>query len=60
MGEIEKIKITQCSNSILWYSKYIGSVFEVVRRESNSVWVREPDCDYHLINWVYLNDCEFI
>ena len=50
MGEIEKIKITQCSNGILWYSKYVGQVFEVVRRESNAVWVKEPDDNYHLIN----------
>lgn len=52
-----KIKITKCSNPILWYSKYIGQEFEVTRIEDKAYWVLEPEWKFRCINWVHSEDC---
>lgn len=53
-----QIKVTQCSNSILWYDKYIGMTFNVLREDEKSYWVLQPDQEWRLINWIYKSDTE--
>lgn len=54
-----KIKVLKCSNFMLWYRKYIGEEFEVVREEKSAWWVREKDHP-NPINWIYKTDSEVI
>ena len=63
--QIKTIKITKCSNSLLWYSKYIGAEFKVVRFEQSkqrklTAWVVEPDPVHRFINWVAEGDYEVV
>lgn len=63
--QIKTIKITKCSNSLLWYSKYIGAEFNVVRFEQSkqrklTAWVVEPDPVNRFINWVAEGDYEIV
>ena len=55
-----KIKITNCSDSLMWYSKHIGDVYTVVRdysTHSNAYLVRNA-CGY--LNIVRPKDCEIV
>lgn len=58
-----KIKILKCSDSRLWYNKYIGETFDVAyrTREYSEVcyWVREG-LEYNCLNFVKQIDCEEI
>lgn len=61
----QTIKIIKCSNSLLWYSKYIGAEFKVVRFEQSkqrklTAWVVEPDPVHRFINWVAEGDYEIV
>lgn len=55
-----KVKITKCSNNILWYSRFVGQEFEVVKQEANSFWVLEPNEQFRLINWISKEDVEIV
>jgi hypothetical protein len=55
-----KIKVTSCPNDLLWYDKYIGQVFEVLREEPTAFWTLEPNEKYRLLNWINKTDCEVI
>ena len=51
------IKITGSINPMLWYSKYIGQEFEVLRFEMSkrmglTAWVLEPHPYLRFINWL--------
>ena len=55
------IKITGSINPMLWYSKYIGQEFEVLRFEMSkrmglTAWVLEPHPYMRFINWVACSD----
>ena len=55
-----KIKITNCSDSLMWYSKHIGEVYSVVRdysTHSNEYLVRDA---YGYLNIVRPKDCEIV
>ena len=55
-----KIKITKCSDSMMWYSKHIGEVYTVVRDYStlsNEYLVRDA---YGYLNIVRPKDCEIV
>lgn len=55
-----KIKITKCSDSMMWYSKHIGEVYTVVRdysTHSNEYLVRDA---YGCLNIVRPKDCEIV
>ena len=59
------IKITKSSNPMLWYSKYIGEEFEVIRFERSkriglTAWVLEPHPYLRFINWVAYGDYEVV
>lgn len=54
-----KIKILLCSDSIFWYNKYTGEIFDIVRESSDRYWVRERD-QYGCLNFVMKTDCEEI
>lgn len=59
------IKITKTSNPMLWYSKYIGEEFEVLRFEMSkriglTAWVLEPHPYLRFINWVAYGDYEVV
>lgn len=52
-----KIKITSCSDPLLWYNRKIGCVVQVHRIESDRYWTRE-DNDYGFLNFVLIKDCQ--
>lgn len=55
-----KIKITNCSDSLMWYSKHIGEVYTVVRdysTHSDAYLVRDA---YGYLNIVRPKDCEIV
>ena len=55
-----KIKITNCSDRLMWYSKHIGEVYTVVRdysTHSNAYLVRDT---YGYLNIVRPKDCEIV
>lgn len=52
-----KIRVTKCSNSILWYNKHIGEEFEVSFVEEEAYWTREKDGPFYSLNWIYKQDC---
>ena len=55
-----KIKITNCSDRLMWYSKHIGEVYTVVRdysTHSNAYLVRDA---YGYLNIVRPKDCEIV
>ena len=55
-----KIKITNCSDSLMWYSKHIGEVYNVVRdysTHSNEYLVRDA---YGYLNIVRPKECEIV
>ena len=59
------IKITKSSNPMLWYSKYVGEEFEVLRFEMSkriglTAWVLEPHPYLRFINWVAYGDYEVV
>ena len=59
------IKIIKSSNPMLWYSKYIGEEFEVLRFEMSkriglTAWVLEPHPYLRFINWVAYGDYEVV
>ena len=58
--QVEKVKVLKCSNTILWYSKYINEEFNVLWSEDRAFWVREPSPPYNPTNWILKEDCEVI
>lgn len=52
-----KIKITDCSDSLFWYSKHIGEVFRVFRLDTDRYWCREQN-ETGYLNFVLFKDCE--
>lgn len=50
-----KILIVACSDSLMWYSKLLGTVHDVVRVDSEYYWCREPT---GYLNIVKLQDAE--
>mgnify|MGYP003441367224 FL=1 len=53
------IKITNCRNSRLWYSKYVEEIFFVVRDEFDVYWVQEPN-EWRTLNFVLKEDAEVV
>ena len=54
-----KIKIINCRNSRLWYSKYVEEIFFVVRDEFDVYWVQEPN-EWRTLNFVLKEDAEVV
>lgn len=54
-----KVKITKCNDELLWYSKHIGEVFEVVKVTPWHFWCREKD-EYKATNFIHKNDVEIL
>lgn len=54
-----KIKVINCHDKMLWYSKHIGEVFEVLREEEAVYWTRELN-SWHCLNWIRKLDCEVV
>lgn len=54
-----KIKILDCSDSLYWYSKHVGEVFDVQRIEHDVFWCREKDA-YECLNIILKVDCEVL
>ena len=55
-----EIKITKCSDSMMWYCKHVGETYNVVRdysKESNEFLVRDA---YGYLNIVLMKDCEIV
>ena len=55
-----KIQVVSCNNSLLWYARYIGQTFEVLREEETAYWCREPNSEVNLINWIYKKDVKVV
>jgi len=53
-----KIKIIKCSDNMLWYKNYVGSIFIVERMVESDCWVREPDYRFRCLNFVKQGDYE--
>lgn len=58
--KIKTIKITKCSDMMLWYNQHVGEVFDVSYEEDNAYWCRERDGTFNCLNWVYKSDCELV
>lgn len=54
-----KIKIINCRNSRLWYSKYVEEIFFVVRDEFDVYWVQELN-EWRTLNFVLKEDAEVV
>lgn len=54
-----KIKIINCKDSLLWYSRHIGETFDVVKIHCGMYWCRERD-EFRAVNYVYIEDAEVI
>ena len=54
-----KIKIINCRNSRLWYSKYVEEIFFVVRDEFDVYWVQESN-EWRTLNFVLKEDAEVV
>ncbi len=54
-----KVKIIKCYDSMLWYNKHIGEVFEILREEEAVYWTRERN-QWHCLNWIRKLDCEVV
>jgi len=54
-----KVKVTKCYDSMLWYNKRIGEVFEIYREEEAVYWTREGGA-WNCLNWIRKLDCEVI
>ena len=54
-----KIKIINCRNSRLWYSKYVEEIFFVVRDEFDVYWVQELN-EWRTLNFVFKEDAEVV
>lgn len=54
-----KIKVLQCYDSLLWYAKHVGDVFEVIREEEAVYWTRERGY-FRCLNWIRKADCEVV
>lgn len=54
-----QVKILKCSDSMYWYSKYIGEVFKVSRVTPNEYWTRERNM-YQALNFISKGDCEVV
>ena len=55
-----KVKITKCSDSLMWYSKHIGETYHVIKdysKESNEYLVRASD---GYLNIIRVYDCEIV
>ena len=64
-----KIRITQCKDPFLWYSKYVGFIFVVCEILPCKQWVMGEWCDAltakvrtpdNTINFVHAGDYRFI
>jgi len=53
------IKIINCRNSRLWYSKHIEEIFYVVRDEFDVYWVQELN-EWRTLNFVLKEDAEVV
>lgn len=51
-----KIKIVNCNNPMLWYYKYKGEIFEVVRQDSEYYWCLERNLAYRCLNIIPKQD----
>jgi len=54
-----KIKITDYSDSMFWYSKHLGEIFDVHKVEHDVFWCREKNA-YQCLNFVLKEDCEVL
>ena len=55
-----KIKITKCSDSLMWYCKHVGETYTVLRdysKESNEYLVRDA---YGYLNIIRPRDCVIV
>jgi hypothetical protein len=52
-----KVKIVGCSDSRYWYANRIGWVYQVVRIDTDRVWVRE-DNKFAALNFILDSDFE--
>jgi len=52
-----KVKVLKTSDSMFWYSKYVGQCFDVLRTEWDRYWVREPA---GFLNFVLVADSEIV
>ena len=51
-----KIQVTNCTDTLYWYYKYIGMIFDVIRVEQDGTyWVREPN-QYQAKNFILRQD----
>lgn len=53
-----KIRVTGCSDSLFWYSKKLGEVYQVRRIDEDCYWVRPETDAYSGWNFVLISDCE--
>lgn len=54
-----RIKIVDCSDPMMWYSKRINEEFTVVKTDSHGYWCREGGF-YNSLNWIHTKDAEVI
>lgn len=55
-----RIRIVSPGDGFVWYSQYVGEVFDVIRKDESEpeyFWTREPE---GFLNIVYRHDCEII
>lgn len=55
-----KVKIVKCKDSLMWYKRYIGEIFEVVRQDSEYYWCLEKNLDWKCINIIPKTDCVIV
>lgn len=54
-----KIKITDCSDAMFWYSRHVGEIFDVQKISQDVFWCREPN-EWGCLNIVLKKDCEVL
>jgi hypothetical protein len=37
------LKITRCSDSLMWYRDFVGKIFDFVGEDEDIYWTREPE-----------------
>lgn len=55
-----KVKIVKCKDSLMWYKRYIGEIFEVVRQDSEYYWCLEKNLAWKCINIIPKTDCVIV
>lgn len=57
--QAKKFKIIKSSDSLLWYTRHVGEIFDVEIEYSATYWTREKD-EWQCLNFVNKEDTELV